>query len=172
MNTEQKPPKNGYELLHELFQEICETAPQREVMLVGGDLVAELKSGPNEGQAIRLCFENDEAWLEFHSFRASAINVSHKDECMSKLRIAFRKVGANDPKRGDLVTQQFFSDNGDIGLMVSVRRKILPFVIGFHSKIEHLPCYSTWYPEILESVNTAIWKLQNEVDKAAEARAQ
>ena len=66
MKRKQKAPKNGVELMAQVFMSICETAPRRRIMLDYNDLIVELESGSHEGHAARLCSKDNEIWIELH----------------------------------------------------------------------------------------------------------
>ena len=137
--------------MHEIFKCVCETAPKRHIGRFQDGLIVDLQSGPNEGHAVRFCHQNDRMWIEFHSFLGAAIEPMHEQHAWHKIVLVFSYGNITDAKLGRLFKEAFYSDCNDLALMIAGRRKILPFVIKFHSLIEELPSYVIWEPELQES---------------------
>ncbi|MEK7642090.1 MAG: hypothetical protein AAB365_03845 [Patescibacteria group bacterium] len=146
-----KPIANGVVLMRELFAHICATAGTVEIELFGNDIVALLKGGPNDKQAVRLCRETEKVTIEFHSIDAFACSTDHEKDAWCKLSMFLDSTDVSDLKLGKMRVTAFHVSHGDIVLLTSMSRNIMPYVTLFYSWVERLEKYHMWEHEIKEA---------------------
>jgi len=145
----ERTPKNGVELMHQVFASICETSPVRRVTEVaGGDLVVHLQTGSNEGQAARLCYEKREPRLQFYTYLKSALRIEHQDEAVFSIQMCLRSTEVHDPKCGRMFQSHFHLKPIDLLRLGASRCKWLSFLASFLPKLDELPCEYMWECEV------------------------
>lgn len=149
MKRKQKAPKNGVELMAQVFMSICETAPRRKVLDAeeGQGIAVKLDSGSNEGQAVLLYRNKSLVRIEFHSSIQSALNTDLKIYKWLQLDLRLRETQVTDPILGKLYSESFLMSDPDFGMFISGRMNLMPFIITFLKLIPELPCCHIWDKE-------------------------
>ena len=149
MKRKQKAPKNGVELMAQVFMSICETAPRRKVLDAeeGQGIAVKLDSGSNEGQAVLFYRNKSLIRIEFHSYLQSALYTDHENYKWLQLDLRLSETHVTDPLLGKLYGESFLMGNPDFGLLMPARRNLMPFVINFLELIPELPCCHIWDKE-------------------------